>query len=315
MSTAAPATSTRRLFVILNPASGTFAAEAVRKVLEAHFSCADGTCHVHQTSGSDDLAALAREAAGRGVEAVVAAGGDGTVSAVADGLVGTRTPLGILPLGTANVLARELGVPVELDAACGLLAGDFATRSVDAIKFGDRHFFTQVGVGIDALMIRDTGREAKKRFGRLAYLWTGFSRLLGFEPRRFFLSIDDGGEIKTRASQVLIANSGTLGQKPLTWGPGIELDDGAVDVCVIRAGSTWDYLRLSWHVLRGKHRDDPKLHYRKARRSVAIRTHKPLPVQADGEVVGQTPVTVTIVPGALRVVVPKADASSGSPPP
>lgn len=310
MPPAASTTSTRKLFVILNPTAGTQSAEAVRKALADHFSCEDGTCHVHQTTGAENLAELAKGAASRGVEAVVAAGGDGTVSAVADGLVGSKTPLGILPLGTANVLARELGIPTDLVAACELLAGDFATTPVDAMKVGDRHFFTQVGVGIDALMIRDTKREDKKRFGRLAYLWTGLARLIGFQPRRFYLAIDGREEIKTRASQVLVANSGTLGQKPLTWGPDIELDDGAADVCVIRAGSIWDYARLSWHVLRGKHNDDPKLHYRKAEKSVAIRTKKPLPVQADGEVIGETPVEVTVVPAAVRVCVPKGDAAS-----
>ena len=301
--TTSPATSTRKLFVIFNPASGTVPAATVHKALADHFSCEDGTCNVHQTTGAENLADLAREAARTGVAAVVAAGGDGTVSAVADGLIGSEVPLGILPLGTANVLARELGIPTDLDAACDLLAGDFAIKRVDAIQVGDRHFFTQVGVGIDALMIRDTSRESKHRFGRLAYMWTGVTSLMGYQPKEFTLTID-GQEVRARASQILIANSATLGQKPLTWGPGILLDDGQADVCVVRAGTLWHYLRLSWHVLRGRHRDDPRLHYRKARHTVVIRTRKALPVQADGEVIGETPVEATVRPGALKVAVP-----------
>lgn len=297
------AVSTRRLFVILNPQAGTYAADSVQKALGEHFTCGEGSCDVHEMTGADDLAELARAASARGVDAVVAAGGDGTVSAVADGLVGTETPLGIIPLGTANVLARELGVPVALDAACALLAGEFSTCAVDAMKVGDRHFFTQVGVGIDALMIRDTKKEDKKRFGRVAYLWTGFRTLLGFQPRRFEVEID-GRPLRTRASQILVANSGTLGQPPLVWGPDIRPDDGRVDVCVIRAGTVWDYVRLSWNVLRRTHRDDPKLHYFRADRSVTIRARRPLPVQGDGEIVGETPVAVGVVPGAVKVAVP-----------
>ncbi len=305
------ATITRRkLFVILNPASGTSTAEVVKKAIGEHFSCDDGSCQVHEVRDREDLGALAREAAGRNVEVVVAAGGDGTVSAVANGLVGTNTPLGILPLGTANILARELGVPTDLNEACALIAGEFATAPVDAMKVKDAHYFTQVGVGIDALMIRDTKTEDKKRFGRLAYMWTGAVRLIGFQPRRFTLTID-GKAVKARASQVLVANCATLGQKPLTWGPNIKVDDGQVDVCVIRAGSLWDFARVSWNVLRGTHRDDPKLHYRKASKAVTIHTRKPLPVQGDGEVIADTPVEVQVVKGAVRVVVPGTGASSG----
>jgi diacylglycerol kinase (ATP) len=296
---------TSHLFVILNPKSGTSSADAVRQALGRHFSCEDGPCNVHLISGHEKLADLARAAANRGCEIVVAAGGDGTVAGVADGLVGTDTPLGIIPLGTANVLARELGVPVGLEAACALLAGPHRTASIDAMEVQGRHYFTQVGVGLDALMIRDTRTEHKRRFGRAAYLWTAFTRLVGFQPRRFLLRVD-GREVRAKASQVLLANSGTLGQPPLRWGPGIRPDDSRIDVCIVRARNAWHYLRLAWNVLRGRHKADPSVRYHVAERSVAIGTKRPLPVQADGEIIGQTPIAAKVVPGAVRVVVPPA---------
>lgn len=305
----APARRASRLFVILNPGSGSFGAGEVRDVLARHFPCDDGTCDVHQLLEADDLGRLAREAAGRGCEVVVAAGGDGTVSAVAGGLVGTEARLGILPLGTGNVLARELGLPLVLEDAVALLAGPHATAALDAMKIGDRYFFTQVGVGIDALMIRDTSKEQKKRFGRLAYLWTGLTRLLGFRPRRFTIAVGDRRE-EHRATEVLVANSGTLGQEPFRWGPGIRPDDGRVDLCIFRTRSLLDYLRLAWNVVRRRHRDDPNLRYLEADRAVHIAARRPLPVQADGEIIGETPVTVEVVPGAVRVVVP-ADRAGG----
>lgn len=302
-----------RVFVVLNPKSGSCSAEEMRRLLGHHFSCDDGACRVHEIGGPEDMGEAIREAVGRGIDLVVAAGGDGTVSAVANALGAGReappVPIGIIPLGTANVLARELGIPVVPEDACRLLAGDHATQGLDAMRLGDKIYFTQVGVGIDALMIRDTKAEAKRRFGRVAYLWTAFTRLLGFQPRTFALTID-GQTRRVRASQVVVANGGILGQPPFRWGPDIRPDDGRLDVCIVRARSLGDYLGLAWHVFRHRPDRNRNVRYFHAERSIAIRTKRPLPVQADGEIVGQTPVEVEVVPGAVRVVVPAEDGTT-----
>jgi diacylglycerol kinase (ATP) len=302
MAIATPARATRA-FVLLNPVAGTCTADDVRRALERHFVGGATSCEIHETSRDDCPEELAREARGRGFDMVIAAGGDGTVSAVANGLVGSATPLGIIPLGTANVLARELGIPVDLEGACQLLAGAHGLKSVDAMRVGDQNYFTQVGVGIDALMIRDTGREAKRRFGRIAYIWTALTRLLGFQPRKFLLAVD-GRKRHFRASQVLVANGGILGQPPFRWGPGIRPDDGRLDVCIVRARTLLDYLRLAWHVLTGQHKKSPNVKYLASHRDILIDTKHPLPVQADGEIIGETPVRVVAAPGAIQVVVP-----------
>jgi YegS/Rv2252/BmrU family lipid kinase len=291
------------IFVILNPAAGSYSAEVVEMALSHHLDCGSGGCRVHLARDDDDLTSLARSAAEGGCGMVVAAGGDGTVSAVAEGLVGRDVPLAILPLGTANVLARELGIPVGLEAACELLAGPHATTSTDALEVRGRHFYTQIGVGIDALMIRDTKREHKRRFGRLAYIWAALVRLMGFQPRRFTLVID-GWKTRPRASQVVLANCGTLGQPPLRWGLGILPDDGRIDVCILRARNLLDYVGLARDVLLGWHRRNRNVRYYTAERAVSVGADRPLPVQADGEIIGETPIEVRIVPRALRVVVP-----------
>lgn len=295
---------TSREFVILNPAAGGCSAEEVQRVLERHFSCADGSCRVHRTTGAENLEELAREAAREGCEVVIAAGGDGTVSAVAGGLVGTKVPLGILPLGTGNVLARELGIPLGLEEACVLIAGPHRETAIDALRIETRHFFTQVGIGIDALMIRDTSKAQKKRFGRLAYLWTAATRLWGSRPRRFVIRLPGQPDLRSHASQVLVANSKTLGQKPFTWGPDIRLDDGRANVCVVKARTLWHYLKLALAVARGRHRENPHVVYLVADREIEIASSKPMPVQADGEIVGETPVRVEVVPRALRIITP-----------
>ncbi len=240
-------------------------------------------CEIHEAACDDSIAALVRAALGRGCDLIVAAGGDGTVSAVANALIGSgdggSVPLGIIPLGTTNVLARELGIPVDLEQACRLLAGPHATRQIDGMRVGPACYFTQIGVGIDALMIRDTLREHKRRFGRVAYLWTAATRLLGFQPRRFEVVID-GRRRRARASQIIVANSGILGQHPFRWGPDICLDDGRLDVCIVRARNLIDYVKLSWFVLSGQHRLSPKVRYFTVNQAVAITTRRPLPVRA-----------------------------------
>ncbi len=306
MSTIAT-TQAKRIFVVVNPKAGSYAADAVRGALDRYFPhhLAEGEplCEIHETGHDEKLVEVVREARDRGFDLVVAAGGDGTVSGVADGLVGSEVPLGIIPLGTANVLARELGIPVDLEGACQLLASAHTLAPVDAMQVGDHYYFTQVGVGIDSLMIRDTKREHKQRFGRLAYLWTAFWRLLGFQPRRFRLTVDGANPRRPRATQVLIANSGILGQPPFRWGPDIRPDDGRLDLCVIRARTLLDYLILAWHFLFHQHRRDPNVRYQTVTREVIIETKHPLPVQADGEIVGETPVEIRLVPRAVRVVI------------
>jgi diacylglycerol kinase (ATP) len=297
-----------KILVVLNPNSGNSSADDVRRAIGHHFSCEDGACVVHELGEGDDLSRVVREALERGVDLVAAAGGDGTVSAVAGALAGSEVSLGIIPLGTANVLARELGIPIDLEGACRLLAEEHAVAKIDAMRVGDRLFFTQLGVGIDSLMIRDTATEAKKRFGRVAYLWTGVKRLIGFQPRRFSLAID-GRKARPRASQVVVANVGTLGQPPFQWGPDIRPDDGKVNVCIVKARTVLGYLVLGWHVARGQHEFNPDVCYLPAEHSIAIASDKPLPVQADGEILGETPVEVTVAPAVVRVAVPNSKSN------
>jgi diacylglycerol kinase family enzyme len=156
-------------------------------------------------------------------------------------------------------------------------------------------------------MIRDTDTESKQRLGRLAYLWTAAKGLSGFQPRRFLLTIDDNSPRMVRASEVLVANVGTFGQPPFQWGPDIHPDDGELTVCVLRVRSLLDSIRLGVNVLRGAPRRDPSTRYFKARARVQIamvRASKPLPVQGDGEIIGETPVEVHLQGAAVRVIVP-----------
>lgn len=309
---AEPPTQYQHVYVVLNPMAGSCTADDVRNALGQQLG-QQLELDIYETTGDPEehIAKLVREAVDNGCDLVIAAGGDGTVSDVAEGLIGSDVPLGIVPVGTANVFARELNLPMTLDEACALLAGQHATTSVDAMKVGEQYFVLQIGIGLDSLMIRDTERQAKRRFGRAAYIWTMLTRLVGYQPVRFTI-VADGQRIRPRASQVLVANGGVLGVPPFRWGPHIRPNDGQIDVCVVSARTVLDYLGLIWHTVLGEQRRDRNVRYLSALQSIAISADSPLPIQADGEIIGETPVQIQVVPHALSVLVPVAEAAQAN---
>lgn len=298
-------TSATRLFVVLNPMAGRSSSEQILAALERHCADSGQQLEVYMTTGEEDIVAIVRAALRRGFDLVVAVGGDGTVSEVAEALVYTNIPLGIIPVGTANVFARELALPLDLNGACALLAGAFATSNVDAMQIGAKCYILHVGVGIGSLMHRNTSRDAKRRFGRLAYVWTALRSLFGFQPRRFMLVVD-GERHRYNASHVMIANGGVLGVELFRWGTHIHPDDGQIDVCIVNARTVRDYLAIAWDTLTRQHHRNRRLRYLIARQSVAINTRRPLPVQADGEIIGNTPVQMRVLRRAVCVAVPNA---------
>ena len=306
--------SSLRVFVILNARSGSCVLDDVKAEVTRSFDGID--LKFHELAEGQDLATIVAEAIAAGFHQVVAGGGDGTISAVASLLVGAEVQFACLPLGTANVLARELGIPTDLVGASRLAASRLVERdhelktsrvaTIDAMKVGDRHYLTQVGVGIDALMIQNTSSESKRRLGRLAYLMTAAQHILAFKPHRFVVTID-GKRYKIRASEIVVANTGMMGQPPFRWGPDIHPDDGRLNICFIKSARLRDYLRLFWVVFRGHREKTPHMQHESFKRELLIESRHPLPVQADGEIVGETPIRIGVVHRALKIIVPLND--------
>lgn len=293
-----------RIYVIYNPVAGTTDADTFRALLEERCASRGQAYELRETQEDDDPAELARAALGRGITRFAAAGGDGTVSAVAHGLVDSGAVLGILPAGTANVLAAELGVPADMGEAIDLLLAAPATRKIGAMRVEGRHYLLHVGVGITSLIHRDTDREQKRRFGRLAYIVTGARWLINFQPARFTI-VADGVRHRRDASQVLIANGGALGGTAMRWAEKIDPADGRVDVCVLYAIGLRDYLRFGLAALIGRQSSLGRMTVYPARRQISLNTRRPLPVQADGELVGTTPVQIEVVREAVEIIVPE----------
>jgi len=299
------------LFVVLNPAAPRFPPETTREAIEAACKKRGFDAEILELTvggpSPDDVAQAVREALRRGVRRIVAAGGDGTVGLVAngfvgDGLVPEDAGLAIIPAGTANVLARELGIPLDLDDAIGVALDSEATLPLDGILVEKRLVLTQVGIGPDAKMIRDRSRAQEARWGRLAYVKSFLKRAVRHPSHRFRLTID-GSEIRALAWQLIVANAGSMGSPPFTWGPRIDPTDGMLDLCLFEVRKLKDALTLAWRLLTGQHRRRSPTRFFRIREELTIDCAKPLLVQGDGELIARTPVRLRTRHPAIRVFI------------
>lgn len=253
-------------------------------------------------------AELAREASAEGVDVVVAAGGDGTVNEVVNGLgeAAANTALGILPIGSVNVLARELGIPRKLERAWKVLASG-RIRSIDLGRITCRtekgrttHFFTQLaGAGLDAKAVQSVTRAQKRRFGPLSYVFAGFRAVAeGSPPVRVAF---DGSE-PVEGVCVIFGNGRYYGG-PFAVLKRARIDDGWLDVCIFQQGGYWNLLNYLQGIVRRTHTRFKDVTYVKLRKAL-VTSESEVPVEVDGEMLGFLPAEVEIVPRALKVVVP-----------
>jgi YegS/Rv2252/BmrU family lipid kinase len=261
--------------------------------------------------------AAAHEAAASGAALVIGAGGDGTLRAVADGLAHGDTPLGILPRGTVNVLARELRIPLgDPLAACDIaLSGE--TRRIDLGCIADpagnapaapfRHFLLMASVGFDAATVGKVHAPIKGLVGAPAYVLSGVATLATFTPFEVTLVLD-GVERLSRAFMVVASNVPAYGGD-FRIAPDASLDDGLLDVCVFEAPpgpvhlQRASFVRQMGALALGRHLLDPDVACFRARR-ISITAEPPTATQIDGDALGATPITVGVAPRALSVRVP-----------
>lgn len=292
------------IYVVLNPVAGHSNGDDLRRMLEERFNSEGYRVDIYETTGEEDVAQLTRDACTRGSKLVIAAGGDGTVAGVVNGLMHNDVPLGVIPLGTGNGLARALNIPLDIGEAIDIIAVDnHQIQGLDALKVGEKFFILNVSAGISAKAMEETDHTVKQRFGVLAYVWSIAKQLFGFQPRRFWVTID-GRRALVRAAEILVSN-GTLLEEPLPLGPPELFNDGVLDVYVITPRTIVDYLVIAWHFIVHRNQKRPLLRHLTAKQSVMIEAYRePQPTQADGESLGTTPVEVEIVRDALQVIVP-----------
>jgi diacylglycerol kinase (ATP) len=258
-----------------------------------------------ETRPDDTGERLAREAVRSGVALVLASGGDGTVTACAGGVAGSGTPLGVLPCGTGNLLARNLGLPFSLDEAlAAALTG--SDRRLDVGTANGRPFVVMAGIGFDAAMLEGASEELKKRMGWAAYVLSAL-RHLHERPVTMVLRTDSGPPGRCRASGVIVGNVGSL-QGNVRLLPEAVPDDGVLDVAVLAARGRTGWVRLAADVLLRRSNTGRLAHL--ACRDLVVDLSRARPWQVDGEVAGFTrQLKVIVQPGSLLLRVPAAAAA------
>ena len=298
--------SNRKIRLISNPRAGRGGAHRAREVARfcEHMAAHGVAVEVELTTGPHDATRLARRAAEEGARVVIVSGGDGTINEALQGLVNTNVRLGIWPAGTANVLARELRLPFDAEAAAEVFArGKVLRISVGCAtqeESGERRYFVlMAGIGLDASVVERVLPALKRRVGEVAFWYSGLGHLADWQPSVFTVEID-GREYP--------ATFAAVGKAPRYGGglaitPRARLDRAEFEICLVNSHSRFRFLYLLTHAIRGGVPE--KTHAVCFTRTTRARATGDALVQADGELIGHLPMTFEIVPDAIEIIVPE----------
>ncbi|RCJ21995.1 lipid kinase [Nostoc minutum NIES-26] len=297
----------RSACLIFNPVAGQGDPEQeliqIRTLLESEIDL-----DIYVTTEEIGADRLARAAVERGVDAIIASGGDGTLSAAATAVVDTDIPFGIISRGTANAFATALRIPDTIEAACQTILQGL-TKNVDVAYCNGQPMVLLAGIGFEAETVEKADREAKKRFGIMAYILAGIQQLRELESFDVEIETEDK-IIKTTASAVTVANAAPP-TSVLAQGPaGIVYDDGLLDLTIVAPANKAGAIAATYHLFQtassgsAAERDD--IGYLRTKQ-VKITTDPPQKVVLDGEMVGTTPIEVICIPEGLKIFVPSVE--------
>jgi YegS/Rv2252/BmrU family lipid kinase len=303
----------QKFHVIFNPVSGPGEPDQKQAEIESALaSIANLTMQI--TKPDDDIAELARQAVADGADVVIAAGGDGTVSAVAGVLVDIDIALGVIPTGTANGVATALGIPENYTEAGNIIKAGHRPK-VDTARCNGNLMLLAIAIGFEAKMINRMDREEKKQLGKFAIVLNSLRELR--EVEHFDTQLQTPEESwHESATAVTIANMATV-DMVLAQGPSkVEADDGALSITMAAPKRRWGVVAsaadLFLSALQNRSVEGEQVHSCKAR-EVTVETDPPQRVYIDGEPCGKTPITVTCYPSSLTVLVPPENAPQDEP--
>src|SRR5215467_7469769 len=281
--------------IILNPAAHSERARRKRSQVE---SLARG-CTFFATTRTGEAELMARRGVAEGFDKIVAAGGDGTINEVVNGLAGTNATLGLLPIGTMNVFANELGLPVHDLGLCWSIVQRDSVRSIDLPKANQKFFVQLAGVGLDAQVVKETSAQLKRNFGPLSYLISA-AQIAARQPPRLFIQSEDASI--DEGSFVLVGN-GRLYGGPFPFFKHAVLDDGLLDVIVFKLLGYLEIIKYLQDVIFSSEIRVPEIEYFQTRR-LQVESDQTVPVELDGELVGNCPVEFSVRERSLQVLVP-----------
>ena len=285
------------ILVIYNPAAGRRRRQRFQRTLRA-IARTGYHVAVRETTVPGEAQIFAREAVGRGFTAIVVAGGDGTINEVAGSLAGSKEVLGIIPLGTANVLAAEIGVPTRPERIARIIAAGNHKR-IRIGEISNHRFVMMAGVGFDARTVVRVTPGLKRLTGKLAYVIAALSELIHYKPVRLRLTLD--GTEMTAASAVIANGHYYAGRFVLA--PKARLEQAALYVCLFERAGRWNLLRYTLAMALGWIGRLPDVRIVRAKSGVIFGAENE-PVQADGDVIGQTPIAFALLPESLTMLVP-----------
>lgn len=294
----------RRALLVANPGARKGAEglpDALGLLQAAGFEVLDGGIE-----SPGDISRVIGERKGE-ADLVVVGGGDGTLSAALAGLVDAGLPVGILPLGTANNLARTLGIPTELAEAVKVIAAA-ATRAIDLGRVNDRYFLTTASLGLSVRITEEISDEEKARWGRMAYARAALRVLRDARPFRATIRYD-AGTLETRTVQIVVGNGRFYGHA-MTVAEDARIDDQQLDFYSIEVRHWWRILTLLPALRRGSHGMKRGVHALRSR-EITIETRIPHDIDVDGELAGQTPARFSVAAGAITVFAPPAALAPG----
>jgi YegS/Rv2252/BmrU family lipid kinase len=289
------------LSLIVNPSAGDGRAGRVLQEVQVALSEHGLEHHVERTESLQHARELALTAAGAG-EPAVALGGDGLVGAVADALKHSDGVVGVLPGGRGNDFARVLGIPLEPRGACAVLAAGMV-RQLDLGEVGSTTFIGIASCGFDSDANR-VANETRVVRGNLVYAYGALRALLGWKPARFEVTLDGSAPRVLDGYTVAAANSKAYGGG-MFLAPDASLEDGLLDVVLVGQVPKFRFLRLLPTVFKGQHVHQPNVEILRAR-EIEISADRAFAMYADGDPIGQLPVTIRALPKAVRVIVPRA---------
>lgn len=281
--------------IILNPAARSERARRWQQRLRE--MCGDA--EFCATGRAGDAEQLARAAVAGGFEQVVAAGGDGTIHEVVNGLAGSEVALGLMPMGTMNVFANELGLPANNLARCWEIIRAEQTRLIDLPRANKKHFVQLAGVGLDAQVVKETSLKLKRNFGPLSYLISA-AQIATRRPPRLLIESDDA--LTEEGSFVLVGNGRLYGGR-FPFFKHAANNDGLLDVVVFKQSGYLDLLKYLQNVVFTSDITTREVEYFQTR-ALRVSSRDEVPIELDGELAGSCPVEFNLEPRQLRVLAP-----------
>ena len=237
------------------------------------------------------------------IDLVIVGGGDGTLNAMVDVLVETQLPLGIIPLGTANDLARTLGIPNSIAEACRIIA-EGNLKYIDLGWVNNKYFFNVASLGLSVKITQKLNKGLKRRLGILAYAWTALQLLSKTRPFTAMIGID-GQNIKVKTLQIAIGNGRYYGGgMPIAHDA--QIDDQRLDLYSLEIEHWWQIFPLLWTLPRGQQGLLSWVRTLKGK-EIQIQTRKPHSINTDGEITSTTPAMFRVIPAALGVYIPRQE--------